>query len=67
MVDWRTLLLGVAAFSATFAGGMLLSGGSLPSWASLSLTEVRLPTAFAGSSADTAVRPPLRSVLTPRR
>ena len=65
MVDWRTLLLGVAAFSATFAGGMLLSGGNLPSLATLSLTEVRLPSALAGSSEHTAVRSPLRSALTP--
>lgn len=67
MVDWRTLLLGVAAFSATFAGGMLLSGG-LPSLARLSLpTEMRLPTAFAGSSGHATVRTPLRSTFTPRR
>jgi len=67
MVDWRTVLLGVAAFSATFAGGMLLSGGSVPSLASLSLPEVRLPTALAGSSGHTAVRSPPGSALAPRR
>jgi hypothetical protein len=50
-MDWRTLLLGVAAFSVTFAGGMLLSGGRLPS---LSLTDIGLPSFLAGPSAHTA-------------
>ena len=57
-MDWRTLLLGVAAFSGTFASGMLLSGGSLPS---LSLTDIGLPSAPASPSPHMAAgqTPPL--------
>ena len=47
MVDWRTLFLGAAAFGATFAGGMWLGAGKLPSLIGLSVAEMRLPRAVA--------------------
>ena len=40
MVDWRTLILGVVAFSATFAGGMWFGVGNLPSLIGLSAASV---------------------------
>jgi hypothetical protein len=49
MIDWRTLMMGVAAFGATFAGGMWLNGGGLPSLAGLSLADIKLPSALAGT------------------
>lgn len=47
MVDWRTVLLGVAAFGATFAGGMWFGVGNLPTLFGLSAGDVRLPRAVA--------------------
>jgi hypothetical protein len=49
MIDWRTLLMAVMAFGATFAGGMWLSGGTPPSLAGLSLAGLRLPSALASA------------------
>ena len=49
MLDWRTILLGVAAFGATFAGGMWLGAGSLPSLIGASVAQIRaLPASDPG-------------------
>jgi len=66
MVDWRTLVLGGVAFSATFAGGMWFGVGSLPSLIGLSAASVA-PVADArrpqtvGHAMPTVARPNLVS------
>jgi hypothetical protein len=47
MIDVRTLLLGVAAFSATFAGGLWLGVGNLPKAIASSAADVQMPGAAA--------------------
>jgi hypothetical protein len=54
MFDWRTVLLGCAAFAATFAGGLWFGVGNLPTLVGLSANEVRQPRAAAGTLAVTS-------------